>query len=238
MSVLPPPYDDERLVEPEAGEEVVRGRQVHVTPAKAPRADRHCVVDLLVASHIEPSYVVSSGLLTRAGPRSDFATDTCIRRVGIDPRTGSRHLEELAIEIVDEQSMRSMVERAEELTACGVRRVLAIFVTKGTIGEWSAQEGRWISLNLDGALDDPTLVRPIPLRAFFDRDRADDAVVRALDAKGVPRLAMIRAQVSIETACTVLDIPLDSSRRQYLAALDLRGLQTLLAHLETERRWP
>ncbi|MEM9456103.1 MAG: hypothetical protein AAGF11_18115 [Myxococcota bacterium] len=76
------------------------------------------------------------------------------------------------------------------------------------------------------------------VRGRRDRDRADDAVVRALDAKGTPRLAMIRTQASIETACKLLDIPVDSSRRQYLDALDLRGLRTLLTHLETERCWP
>jgi len=40
----------------------------------------------------------STDLLTRAGPGSDFATGTCIRRSGIDPRTGSRYLEEVAFE--------------------------------------------------------------------------------------------------------------------------------------------
>jgi len=47
---------------------------------------------------LDPSHPVSTELLTRAGPRSDFATDTCVCRSGIDPRTGSRYLEELAFE--------------------------------------------------------------------------------------------------------------------------------------------
>ena len=72
----------------------------------------------------------STDLLTRLSEGSHFATDTCVRRAGIDPRTGVRHLEELAFEVVHEQSTKDITERAEELSARGVRRVVAIFVKK------------------------------------------------------------------------------------------------------------
>ncbi|MEM9459698.1 MAG: hypothetical protein AAGF11_36310 [Myxococcota bacterium] len=98
------PYVDERLVEPETREEIVRGRRVYAAPAKAEHGDRHTQLDRVIGTYVTPGYTVSTDLLTRAGPRSDFATDTCVRRSGIDPQTGSRYLEELAFEVVNEQS--------------------------------------------------------------------------------------------------------------------------------------
>ncbi|MEM9457218.1 MAG: hypothetical protein AAGF11_23775, partial [Myxococcota bacterium] len=156
---LPPPYYDERLVEPETREEMVRGHRFYAAPAKPEHGDRHLEVDRVIGSHVAPGYIASSDLLTRAGPYSDFATDTCVRRAGIDPRTGSRYLEELAFEVVNTQSLRHMTLRAEDLTSCGVRRLLGIFVKKGEIQEWSSTEGRWVPLDLEGTLHDPTLVR-------------------------------------------------------------------------------
>lgn len=231
---IPRPYVDERLVVPETREEMVRGRRIYAAPANPEHGDRHLEVDRVIGTHVASDYVASSDLLTRAGPRSDFATDTCVRRAGIDPRTGSRYLEELAFEVVNTQSMRHMTERAEDLTACGVRRLLAIFVKKGEIREWSGSQGQWIPLDLDGMLHDPTLVRPVPLRALLDAAHADNAVVRALETKGNRRITEIR----IETACTLLGIPLDPQRRQRLDDSDRPALEALLAHLETHRRWP
>ena len=238
---LPRPYHDERLVEPETREEIVRGRRIHAMPANPEHGDRHLEVDRVIGTNIAPGYVGSSDLLTRAGPRSDFATDTSVRRAGIDPRTGSRYLEELAFEVVNEQSMRHMIERAEDLTACGVRRLIAIFVKRGEVCEWSGAEGRWIPLDLEGSIDDPTLIRPVPIRALLDTSHADDAVVRALESKGNRRLTELRADGltrAIETACTLLEITIGPDRRQHLGGLELSGLAALLEHLETHRRWP
>jgi len=261
----PPPYVDDRLVEPETREELVRGRRVQALPAKAEHADPHSLLDRVIGSHASEGFVTSADLLTYAGPGSDFATDVCVRRDGTDPRTGNRYLEELAFEVVHTQSRRSMTTRAKDLTQCGVRRVFAFFVKPGEICEWSPSKRRWLPLDLEDTISDPVLVRPIPVRALLDAAEADDAVVLALDAKHNPELARIRKRThakglaegrakglvegrakalvegrleAIETACELLQIPLDPRERTRLSALDETGLATLLARIKSERRWP
>jgi hypothetical protein len=261
----PPPYVDDRLVEPETREELVRGRRVHALPAKAEHADPHSLLDRVIGSHADKGFVTSADLLTHAGPASDFATDVCVRRDGTDPRTGDRYLEELAFEVVHTQSRRSMTTRAKDLTKCGVRRVFAFFVKTGEVCEWSPPKRRWLPLDLDGSISDPLLVRPIPVRALLDAAEADDAVVRAMDAKHNPELVRIRKRTyakghakgrlkgraegrakgraegrleAIEAVCELLDIPLGPLERTQLAALDDAGLAILLARIKSERRWP
>jgi hypothetical protein len=127
-------------------------------------------------------------MLTRAGPRSDFPTDTSVRKQGIDPRDadappwcsrscpGNRYLTSRA---------------AEDLTAREVRRLLAIFVKRGEASELSPSERRWVALPSGSRLADPTLARPVEIRALLDAAAADDAVVDALDAEGNRRLREI-----------------------------------------------
>lgn len=245
-------YIDERLVEPETRREIIRGRRILAVPADPEYGDAHTEITTVVRVHAAPGYTVSTDLLTRAGPQSDFATDTCVRRSGINPATGSRYLEELAFEVIDEQSSKYMIERAQDLTACGVRRLIAVFVKKGEICEWSASEDRWIPLELDGLLQDPALVRPFPLRALLDAAVADDAVVDALAAKNNPRLAQRERQreeqrfeqglerglvKGLETVCRVLKIRLGPHERAQMSKLDPVGLESLLARIEAERRW-
>ncbi|MEX1368112.1 MAG: hypothetical protein AB1Z98_33595 [Nannocystaceae bacterium] len=243
--MLPPPYIDERLVRPETREEMVRGQLIHAAPAKPEHGDRHAKVESVIDAHVAPGYISSVDLLTRAGPRSDFATDTCVRRDGIDPRTGSRYLEELAFEIVNEQSMRHMTVRAEDLTACGVRRLIGVFVKKGEVRQWSGELGRWVPLDLDDVIDDPTLARPVPVRALLDAAAAADAVVGAFEAKGHPRFEQIHDQGlragllrGIEAVSELLGLPLDTDRRAQLERLDPQQLEAWLARIKAERRWP
>jgi hypothetical protein len=164
----------------------------------------------VIRAHVAPGYISSSDMLTRAGPGSEFATDTSVRKAGLDPGTGTRYLEELAFEVVSTQSKRDVTIRAEDLTARGVRRLLAIFVKQAEVREWSPSKNDWVTLPLDGKLEDPTLARPVELKALLDAAAADDAVVDALD----------------------------TDRRAHLLALDASGLEQLLAKLESERRWP
>ena len=56
------------------------------------------------------------------------------------------HLEEVSFEVVHEQSTKDVTERAEDLTARGVRRIFAIFVKKREVREWSRSEGAWKTL--------------------------------------------------------------------------------------------
>jgi hypothetical protein len=243
------PRIDDHLVRPETREELVRGRAVVAMPAKEPHAERHFMLDYVTGGALAPGYVGATDLLTRAGPGSDFATDTCIRREGIDPATGTRYLEELAFEVVGEQSLGDVTERAEDLAKRGVRRIIAIFVKKGEVREWSIERNGWIVLDPSGALEDRTLARPIPIHALLDRAEATRAVVQALHAKREPAIMEIeekgRTEGRVEgmrqgivALCGALGISLDAKRHATLQALDATALQALLAMIGTERRWP
>ncbi len=239
------PRVDDHIVRPETREELVRGRAIMAMPAKAPHAERHFLLDFITGGAVASGYIGATDLLTCTGHESDFATDTCIRREGIDPSTGGRYLEELAFEVVAEQPMHEIIERAQDLTARGVRRMIAIFVKKGEVCEWSRERDAWIPLDPNGVLEDPTLVEPIPIRALLDRAAADDAVAQALLAKRNPVLvaneAKVRAQVfekTIAALCGAFGIPLDPERRALLHTLDATRLEALHDTVLTERRWP
>ena len=167
---------DDHIVRPETREEMVRGKLIIAQPAHPPHADRHARLDQIALTHVKPGYIVSSDLLTRFGPTSNFATDVCVRKDGEDPKTGGRHLEELAFEIVSKQSLRHITIRAEDMFARGLRRLIVIFVKRGEVTEWSPTEHRFVPLPLDGVLEDPTLAQPIPIRAMLDAAAAKHAV--------------------------------------------------------------
>ncbi|MEM9457687.1 MAG: hypothetical protein AAGF11_26140 [Myxococcota bacterium] len=243
------PRVDEHLVEPETREEMVRGHRVVALPANAPHGEQHFRLDYVLGAQVADGYVGATDLLTRAGSGSNFATDTCIRREGIDPSTGVRWLEELAFEVVAEQSMRNITERAEDLAARGVRRIVAIFVNTGEVREWSREEGRWRVLDLDEDFVDPTLQRPLKVRVLLDNAAADDAVVDALKDKGNRRIAELEAQSeamgkaegfrqSIEQVCVTQGIPFGAEQRAQLESLDVSALEAMLQRVLTERRWP
>jgi hypothetical protein len=134
----------------------------------------------VIAPHVAPGYIASIALLTRFSLDSDFATDVCVRKEGTDPESGHRYLEELAFEIVDEQSLHHITIRAEDMAARGVRRLIVIFIEPGTVTEWSPAEQRFVPLSLDGVIEDPTLAHPIPIRAMLDADAARRAVTVAV----------------------------------------------------------
>ncbi len=256
-----PPSVDEHLVKPETREQLVRGRKVVAMPALPPHGDRHFKLDYVIGAHVKEGYVGSTDLLTRSAESSDFATDTCVRRAGIDPRTRTRYLEELAFEIVNEQSMRDITEQAQDLTARGVRRLVAIFVKKGQVCEWSVKAGTWETLDPDGTFSDPTLTRPLRVKELLDAAEADNAVARALVEKNNPVLVELRAADleqgrkeglkegrkeghkeglvrAVELACALLGIDLTAERRAFLGEIDAVRLEALLEHLRVERRWP
>jgi hypothetical protein len=248
-SVEPFPRVDDRLVRPETREERVGGQLVLAVPANDPHADQHYELDFVTRGGLAPGYVGATDLLTRVDGASDFAADTCIRREGTDPATGARYLEEVAFEVVGEQSLHDLTGRAKRIAARGVRRIIAIFVKKREVREWSTELDDWATLDPDGMLEDRTLATPIPVRALLDRAAANRAVVRALHTKRDPAILEIehasaergRAQIArkaIEALCEVLDHPLDAERRALLQTLDAAKLEALLDAIRTERRWP
>ena len=190
----PFPSLDERLVTPETREEVLRGRKILAQPALDPHADRHCELDYIIRANVGPDFIAATDLITRADRGSDFAADTCVRKAGTDAKTGTRYLEELAFEVVNEQSLADVSAKAEDLSKRGVRRVFAIFVKNRQVGEWSAGQGEFVRLLPSTAITDRCLVRPIPVKALLDAAEADDAVARALDEKKNPVIQTIRAE--------------------------------------------
>lgn len=251
------PCVDDHVVRPETREEMVRGRVLHAVPANPPHADAHVDVAFAVRGLARPGYTVADDLLTRFAERSDFASDLSVRKAGTDSSTGERYLEELAFEVVNTQSEHDITERAEDMTARGVRRMFAIFVKRREVAEWSPVEGRFQPLPADGRIEDECLVAPLPVRALLDAASSEEAgavglllkknpvVVRAVQ-EGIAetrresqaegrRQGLLEA---IEIVCDALGLELSAERRASLGPMDAAALKWLLARIQVERRWP
>jgi hypothetical protein len=243
------PRLDDHLVRPETREEMIDGRLVLAPPALEPHAEQHYELDYVTRGGVAPGYVGATDLLTRTGAGTQFAADTCIRREGIDPATGTRYLEELAFEVVNEQSLADVTKRARDLTTRGVRRIIAIFVKTNDVRDWSPSLDNWITLDRNGAIEDRTLAAPVPVRALLDRAAANRAVVQGLKAKQDPAILEIKeegrqegraqmARTAIEGLCEILEIPFGPERQALLHTLDAAKLEALYAQIRIERRWP
>jgi putative restriction endonuclease len=186
----PFPPLDEHLVEPEVTrDEIIGGRRVVAMPALEPHADQQSDLDYALRAHVAPGYRTAADLLTRHDVDSDFASDACVYRKGVDPETGKRYLEEIAFEIVSEQNQRDVTEKAVHMHRRGVRRIFAIMV-KGErrVCEWSPESQSWRPLEADAQIEDPSLVKPLAVAALLDAAVADNEVVEALAAKDNPAL--------------------------------------------------
>jgi hypothetical protein len=186
----PFPRVDDHLVEPEiTRDEMIGGRRIVASPAQPPHATKHTDLDFVLRAHVAPGYRAAADLLTRHDQSSDFATDVCIYKDGVDPDTGARHLEEIAFEIVSEQNQRVVTEKAVRMHNRGVRRIFSVWV-KGDqrVCEWSAADRRWQPLDRASSISDPCLVKPLSMTALLDAAAADNAVVEAMIAKGNPVL--------------------------------------------------
>lgn len=218
------PPVDQHIVEPETTrDEMIRGRKIIAQPALEPHGDAHADLGMLLRVHVREGYRASIDLLTRASERSNFATDVSIRREGTDPGTGRRYLEEVSFEIVNEQSMTIVQQKAEDLIERGVRRVFGIFVKRGEVREWSREKAGFVPLDLDGALEDPCFVRPIRVRALLDYAVAEREVVRALEEKRSPELLALEQKSEEkgrqEGLARGLERGLEQERRELLRAL-------------------
>jgi hypothetical protein len=186
---------DEHIVRPEVTrDELIRGRKVVAMPAALPHATRQFGLDSLLEPHIHPAWEGATELLTRVSQGSDFATDVCIVQKGTDPATGQRFLEEVSFEIINEQSMRDIRDKAEDLTRRGVRRIFAVFVKTGKVGEWSAKHGDFVTLAEDDVIEDRCFIKPIPVRALLDQRLARAEAVRAYDRAKEPAMLEIKAK--------------------------------------------
>jgi len=183
----PFPRVDDHLVEPEiTRDEIIGGRRIVASPAQPPHARQHGVLEYVVQAHVRPGYTAAVDLLTRVDEESDFATDTCVQRDGVDPETGTRYLEEIAFEVVSKQNQKLVTEKARRMHRRGVRRIFAVWAKTRRVCEWSAES--WRPLEAGAQIEDPCLVAPLTVGALLDAAAADNAVVEALAAKGNPAL--------------------------------------------------
>jgi hypothetical protein len=193
----PFPNVDDHLVEPEVTrDEMIGGRRIVAHPAKEPHADQHSDLDYVLRAHEAPGYRSSSDLLTRHDIDSDFASDACLRKEGLDPETGRRYLEEVAFEVVSEQNEQTVSEKAPRMHRRGVRRIFAIFVKTQRVCEWSPESRSWSPLAPGSRIEDPCLAIPLEVSALLDAAAADNAVVEALAAKGNPAIRKREAAAS------------------------------------------
>lgn len=187
------PQVSDYAVEPETGEELFDGEVREALPAGPLHSRQHSQVDFVLRAYGAPDYGADTDLLTRQAVEYNFASDTCIRRNGIDPATGDRYLEELAFEIKSTQRMSDLEKRSRVMAERGVRRIFAIPVrgdatgsnlVAGPLVEWIHVEECWRTYHDDEVIEDPCLHEPLPVRALLDGVEADNAVAQALLAKG------------------------------------------------------
>jgi hypothetical protein len=183
------PGVDDHLVEPEVTrDEIIGGRRVVAPPAQPPHATQQTELDYVLRAHVASGYRAATDLLTRHDEESDFATDTCVFKEGVDPATGGRYLEELAFEVVSEQNERLVTEKARRMHRRGVRRIFTVWVKSQQVCEWSPESQSWHPLDAGSQIEDPCLVTPLALAALLDAAAADKAVVEALVAKNNPEI--------------------------------------------------
>jgi Uma2 family endonuclease len=202
------PDIDDRLVEPETGYEMFDGELVHVPPADPPHATRHLQLAALIEAHTGPDFEAAADLLTRTSKVDDVAPDISVYPDAPDPSTSGRQLEQLAFEIASTQSLGNAGQKAAKLAGRGVRRVFAIDVERSRALEWSAELATWRELDPAGHIEDPALEVPLPISSIIHAAKADDAVARALIAKGNPVLeahvARHRSEAKAEALLSVL----------------------------------
>ncbi len=221
--------------------ERIGGERREALAANPDHGDPHFEIDALVKAHLAGGYVGSVDLKTRVSKRQEYASDTCVRRAGIDPATGRRYLEELVFEVVHKRSAKETKARAEGFAERGVRRQLGVFVKGKTIHQWLPEENDWGEpLDLQGSLDDPCLAVDLPLAALFDPALAELAIARALEAKDNPVILDIKDKSEkrgekhgrAESILTVLQVrglvPTRQARDRILAVTDAETLERLL----------
>jgi hypothetical protein len=189
------PHVSDYAVEPESGQELFDGEVREALPAGPKHGSQHHRIECVIGAYLAPGYDAAIDLLTRQAVPHNFASDTSIRKLGTDPATGDRYLEELAFEIKSTQSTENLEKRARIMAARGVRRIFSIPVRgdeagseiiAGPVAEWMAAEERWRTYRDDEVIADPCLFEPLAVRALLDAVEAEAAVVTAYVHKQHP----------------------------------------------------
>ena len=178
------PAVDDHLVVGEQGYEIDDGKLVRVPPSEEPHGDRQSKLAALLEAHVGDDFNVATDMLTRTSELNNFAPNASVYPRARDPRTGGRQLEHLAFEVVSTQSLGDAGNKAAKLTGRGVRRVFAIDVERSRAFEWSTELGTWALLDPSASIVDLALAVPLPIATLVHAMKADDAVARALLAKG------------------------------------------------------
>jgi hypothetical protein len=183
------------VVEPGTDIELVNG-ELRVAAHAGPLHSRQLnLVSYVLCAYVARGHGVDIDLLTRQDAENNFSGDISIRKDGIDPDTDDRYLEELVFEVRHTLDPDDLAYRARIMAACGVRRIFAVPVhgdagdsesigRAGPVTEWMPAEERWCACRDDDVITDPCLFQPLPVHALLDPAAADDAVVRALLARG------------------------------------------------------
>jgi hypothetical protein len=241
LSPGPFPRVDDHPVEPEVTrDEIVGGHRIIKLPANPPHANQWGRLNYVLLPHVVPGYIAATDLLTRFDQESDFASDTCIYKNGVDPATGARYLEEIAFQVVSEQHEGWATEKAWRMHRRGVRRIFSIWVETQQVCEWSPESESWHPLEPDIRIADPCLMTPLQVAALLDARKADDAVIEALVAKGSPAIrdwdaaakVRVRTEGTAKSILIVLEtrgIPMsEAQRREILGCRDLERLSRWL----------
>lgn len=216
-----PPVDDHLVVPEITRDEIINGRRVVASPALPPHATKQSDLDYVLRAHVAPGYLSAADLLTRVGEKSDFASDACIYQDGVDPSTGTRYLEEIAFEVVSEQSEREVTEKVMEMRRRGVRRLFGVFIKGPRVCEWSPESRSWRLLDAGSYIEDRCLVAPLAAAALLDAALADNAVAEALIAKGNP---VIRRHEAVAEARGKAEGRAEGIAESVLKILESRGV--------------
>jgi Uma2 family endonuclease len=238
-----PPAPDDRLVAPETRYELEEGRLSYVAPADEPHGTRHSKLSALLEAHTHADYDVASDMLTRLTEVDDQAPDASVFPRARDQVTGGRQLEELAFEVVSTSRLARAAVKAQKLARRGVRRVFAVDVVRERVLEWAQDLGTWSPLPDGAMIDDRALAVALPVSALVRVSRADDAMARALLAKGNPvlREAIAAGESRGEARALLMflearGIALDHEQRARVeACADREKLQAWIARAATAK---
>ncbi len=195
-------------------EEKVGGVAYKTMGSELPHAAQNGEIDFVLRGLLKPTYCVASDLKTRFEAESDFASDSAAVKKGTHPKTGRRHLERLAFEVVWKQTRAQVTAKAPRMIRRGVKRVFAVFVRGEEVAEWSRKKEQWVTLPPDAEIRDSCLVGPLSVAALLDAGKANAAVVQGLEAQGDPEIERIRSEGKTE-----------ATRSAVLAAFAARGFE-------------
>jgi hypothetical protein len=200
-SATAPCADSERRAEPTREHQTGSEASDRALPVQP-----HGQVYVVLHTYVAAGYDIEIAPLVRAPDGRSHGSDIRVRKNGMDPATGDRHVEELAF-AVESQHARAVdagESHVQALVARGVRRIFSITGAAGSparaaaearsasgrqtravrrpgpLREWAAARGGWRTYGDDAVIVDPCLSEPVPVRALLDAIEADRAVARAL----------------------------------------------------------